>query len=70
MKFHFQNNVIRYPLTNILPVDGKMNQAKKYDVIIKRSEKWNFYKSIPLRYLFSAYHHLPLWHMKNKIVIF
>ena len=42
---------------------------KKDDVKIKTSEEWNFPKSIPLRYLLSAYHCLPRWHMENNMVI-
>ena len=39
---HFQNNFIRYTLTNIIPIDEKPNKAKKDDANINESEKWEF----------------------------
>ena len=42
-----------------------MIEAKKEDLKIKASEKWNYCKSIPLQYMVSAYHSLPLWHMAD-----
>ena len=46
-----------------------MNEAKKDDVKIMISEKWNYFELIPLWYLLITYHHLTLWYMKNKMVI-
>ena len=40
MKMHFQNNIIRYTLTNMIPIDENINEAKKNDVNINKSEKW------------------------------
>ena len=67
MNLHFQNNVISFTLTNILSFDENMNESDKYDVKIKTSEKWNFSKSIPLRYLLITYNRTPLWHMANNM---
>ena len=39
MKLHLQNNGIRYKLTKILSIDGGKNEANKYEVKIKPSEK-------------------------------
>ena len=36
---------------------------------IKTFEKYKFSKSVPLRYLLSAYHRLLLWHVVNKMII-
>ena len=47
----------------------KINEAQKDDRNIYRSGKKEFPQSIPLRYLLSAYHRLPLSHMANIIVI-
>ena len=40
MKIHFQNNIIRYTLTNIMSIDEKINEAKKYDMNINKSKQW------------------------------
>ena len=65
---NFQKNIIHFRLTNIWPVDEKMNKAKKDDVKIKAYEKWKFSESIQLWYLLSAHHSLPLWNMENNMV--
>ena len=39
-KIHSQNNVIRHTLKNIMSIDEKINQAKKYDVNINKPRKW------------------------------
>ena len=36
----FQNNAIRYTLTNIISIDEKINEAQKDDVNINKSRKW------------------------------
>ena len=53
IKIHFQNNSIWYTLTNMMSINGKINQAKKYDVNINKSKKWELSQSIPLRCLLS-----------------
>ena len=47
-------------------IDEKTNEAKKYDVNIKKPKKWELPQSIPLRYLLSVYHRLHLSNMENK----
>ena len=69
MKLNLQKDVICFIFTNIFSVEGKMNEAKKYNVKIKTSEKWNFSKSIPLWYLLSEYHCLTIWKMENNITL-
>ena len=69
MKMHSQNNVIWYTLTNIMSIDEKINETKEDDVNISKSENVECFQSIPLRYLFSAHHRLPLSHMTNKMVM-
>ena len=56
-------------LSIILSIDEKTKKSKKDYVKIKQSEEWNLSESIPLWYLLSEYHRLPIWHMTNKIVI-
>ena len=37
IKMNFQNNAIRYILTNIMTIDGKINESNKDDVNISKS---------------------------------
>ena len=60
MMLNFQDKSISFTLTNTLSFDLKIIEAKKEDVKIKTSEKCKYCKSIPLWYLFSTYHCLPL----------
>ena len=45
---HFQKNIIRYTLTNIISIDENINEAQKDDVNINKPGKWEFSQSIPL----------------------
>ena len=69
MKIHFQKNIIRYTLSNIMSIDEKNNEAQKYDVNIDKSGKWEFSQSVTLRYLLISHHCLPLFHMADKMLI-
>ena len=69
MKINFQNNIIWYTLTNIMVVDEKINEAKKYGVTINKSDKWGLSNSITLQYLLSAYHFLTFLYMSSKMVM-
>ena len=60
MKMQLKKNDISYTLTNIMPIDENINESKKNDVNIHKSEKIRIPQSIPLQYLLSAYHHMPL----------
>ena len=42
MTLNFQNKVINFTLTIFLSFDVKMIEAKKEDVKMKTSEKWNY----------------------------
>ena len=66
---HLQKKAILFTLTNIFSFDKKIIEAKKEDLKIRTSEKWNYCESIPLQYLLSTYHRLPLWNMANNMVI-
>ena len=68
MKLNLQKNVIRFRLTNIYPVDERLNKSKKVAVKINTSEIFGFSKSILFRYLLSGYHRLTVLYMSNKIV--
>ena len=52
-----------------MSIDEKINEAKKNDMNIKKFEKWEFSKSIPLQYSFSAYNLLPLSRISDKVLI-
>ena len=41
---HFQKNAIRFSLTNIFSFETNNIEAKKEDVKIKTSGKWDYYK--------------------------
>ena len=66
---HFQKDIVRYTLTNIISIYENINEAQKDDVNINKSEKLLFSQSIPLQYLLSAHHRLTLLHMESKMVI-
>ena len=36
---------------------------------MKKYEKWNYSRSIPLRYLLSTYHRRTLWYMKINMAM-
>ena len=57
-----------YTLKNIRAIDEKINEEQKYCMNINRPDKWELSQSIPLRYLLSAHHYLPLSNMENKMV--
>ena len=59
-EMNFQKNTIWYKMTNVMSIDEKTNKAQKYDVNMNKSGKWELHQSIPLRYLLSAHHRLPL----------
>ena len=40
IKINFQNNAIRYTLTNVMSIDEKINEAYKDDVNINISGKY------------------------------
>ena len=61
--------MIRYTLENIMSIDENINESHKDNANINKSEKWELSQSIPLGYILSAYHHLPLLQMANKMVI-
>ena len=52
-----------------MSIDEKIDEAQKDDVNINKSEKWELSLSIPLWYLLSAHHCMPLSHMENNMVI-
>ena len=52
-----------------MSIDENINESKKDNVNTNKSEKLELSRSIPLGYILSAHHHLPLLHMENNTVI-
>ena len=69
MFLHFQKQFINFIFTNIFSFDVKMIEAIKDGVRFRTTGKWSYCESIPLQYLLSTYHRLPMWNIAKNMVI-
>ena len=69
MMLHFQNNIIHFTFTKMLYFDENTVEARKEYMKMKASEKCNYCKSIPLRYLLITYNCLHLCHMAKNMAM-